>query len=107
MKHFLLLALLAAGAPAAAQRRDDQAYFPGAFNWSFLKHYPEAARLFNAFDYGHAVLYERLWTHPAGAGTRLAKDFEFLTGDLLRRPPRFSIAEEAVMPGETGAICLS
>jgi hypothetical protein len=100
MKRLMLLvaAMLSWGLPASAQRRDDQAYFPGAFNWTFLERYPEAARLFNAFDYGHAILYERLWTHPSGAGERLAKDFEFLTGDLLRRPPRFSIAEEAVMP---------
>jgi hypothetical protein len=99
MKRILLLgALIAWSQPAVAQRRDDQFYLPGAFNWSFLRQYPEAARLFNAFDYGHAVLYERLWTEPAAAGPRLEKEFEFLTQDLLRRPPRFGIAEEAVMP---------
>ena len=46
--------------PVEAQRpRDEQFYYPGVFNWAFLDRYPEAARLFNAFDYGHAVLYER------------------------------------------------
>ncbi len=94
----LFAALLSWSRPAPAQRRDDQAYFPGAFNWSFLHRYPEAARLFNAFDFGHAALYERLWSDPATAQERLAKDFDFLTRDLLRNPPRFSIAEEAVMP---------
>jgi hypothetical protein len=99
MKRLLLMALLmGVSRPAAAQRRDDQAYYPGSFNWSFLRRYPEAARLFNAFDYGHAVLYERLWADPATAPERLEQDFEFLTHDLLRHPPRFSIAEEAVMP---------
>ena len=59
-------ALLGAAAPAAAQdRRDEQFYYPGGFNWAFLRNYPEAARLFNAFDYGHAVLYERLLTTPS------------------------------------------
>ena len=45
--------------PAEAQlaQRNEQFYYPGSFNWQFLKRYPEAARLFNAFDYGHAVLY--------------------------------------------------
>jgi len=95
---FLVVGLLALNGPAAAQRRTEQVYFPGAFNWQFLRRYPEAARLFNAFDYGHAILYERLWSEPATAGKRLAGDFEFLTEDLLRHPPRFSIAEEAVMP---------
>ena len=98
----LMLAMVVMAGPAEAQRRDDQTYLPGAFNWSFLRRFPEAARLFNAFDYGHAVLYERLWTAPSAAGPLLERDLEFLTQDLLRRPPRFSIAEEAVMPSYAG-----
>ena len=102
----LILALLAgllAGAvtpaPAHAQdRRDEQFYYPGAFNWRFLARYPEAARLFNAFDYGHAILYEKLLTDGAAAKPALAKEYRYLTTDLLVRPPRFAIAEEAVMP---------
>jgi len=96
---FLALLAVASAAPAAAQRRTDQFYYPGAFNWSFLRNFPEAARLFNAFDYGHAVLYERLYVDPAGAAARLEKEFHFLTTDLLIRPPRFAVAEEAIMPG--------
>ena len=85
--------------PVAAQdRRDEQFYYPGAFNWRFLDLYPEAARLFNAFDYGHAVLYEKLLTVPERADEALAKEYRYLTRDLLVRPPRFAIAEEAVMP---------
>ena len=46
----LVVALGAGAVPAAAQdRRDEQFYYPGSFNWSFLRVYPEAARLFNAF----------------------------------------------------------
>ena len=55
MRRLILLAILVVGSrPVLAQRRDDQAYFPGGFNWSFLHRSPEAARLFNAFDFGHA-----------------------------------------------------
>jgi hypothetical protein len=97
----LLLGLLAGGVtPARAQdQRDEQFYFPGSFNWQFLRHYPDAARLFNAFDYGHAVLYERLLTRTGDARRRgLEREYRYLTTDLLVRPPRFAIAEEAVMP---------
>ncbi len=92
------LMLLAAG-PAAAQGRDEQFYYPGGFNWSFLRRYPDAARLFNAFDYGHAILYERLYTEPAAGPDDLEnRVFGYVVGDLLRRPPRFEIAEEAILP---------
>jgi hypothetical protein len=95
-----LLAGLTLGAPAAAQdQRDEQFYYPGSFNWTFLKNYPEGARLFNAFDYGHAVLYETLYTTDDEATRRsLEKEYRYLTTDLLVRPPRLAIAEEAVMP---------
>ena len=39
-----------------------QTYFPAAHNWVFRDQYPNADRLFNAFDYGHAVLSELLYT---------------------------------------------
>jgi hypothetical protein len=97
-----LLALFAAtGAALSAQdRRDEQFYYPGSFNWQFLRTYPEAARLFNAFDYGHAVLYERLYTLPdsARAATALEREYRYLTTDLLIRPPRFAVAEEVIEP---------
>ena len=98
----LAAALAAPAAPATAwaqDRRDEQFYFPGSFNWQFLRTYPEAARLFNAFDYGHAVLYETLLaTEPRRVPAALAREYRYLTTDLLVRPPRFAIAEEAVMP---------
>ena len=56
----IALAALSLHAPLGAQQRDEQFYLPGTFNWKFLSTYPEGARLFNAFDYGHAVLYERM-----------------------------------------------
>ena len=85
--------------PAAGQaQRDEQFYFPGGFNWQFLANYPEAARLFNAFDYGHAVLYELLYTKRGKAASELEKEYRYLTTDLLVRPPRFAVAEEVIMP---------
>ena len=102
------LALLAAAQAAippvisplrAQEPRGEQTYFPGRFNWRFLETYPEAARLFNAFDYGHAILYEKLLTEDRHAAEALAGEYRFLTRDLLIRPPRFALAEEAVMPG--------
>ena len=91
-------ALVASGA-TAQDRRNEQFYYPGSFNWQFLKTYPEAGRLFNAFDYGHAVLYEKLLTRPADLRRELEdKQFTYLTTDLLVRPPRFAVAEEVIEP---------
>ncbi|MBA3317552.1 MAG: hypothetical protein H0T50_05610, partial [Gemmatimonadales bacterium] len=87
-----------AGVAAAQVQRDEQFYYPGGFNWQFLANYPAAARLFNAFDYGHAVLYERLYTERANAAPQLEKEYRYLTTDLLVRPPRFAVAEEVIMP---------
>jgi hypothetical protein len=87
--------------PAEAQlaQRNEQFYYPGSFNWQFLKRYPEAARLFNAFDYGHAVLYETLYTAPdLERADKLEREYQYLTTDLLVRPPRFAIVEEVVEP---------
>ena len=85
--------------PAWVHGRREQFYYPGSFNWRFLDTYPEAARLFHAFDYGHAVLYERLTTAPHGDAAWLEQGkFDYLTGDLLVRPPRLPISEEALFP---------
>jgi hypothetical protein len=87
--------------PVRAQdRRNEQFYYPGSFNWKFLSNYPEAARLFNAFDYGHAILYEALYTRPDSvrAASELDRAYRYLTTDLLVRPPRFAVAEEAIEP---------
>lgn len=102
MKRLGFLVCIVLGLPAiveAQDRRNEQFYYPGSFNWQFLKVYPEAARLFNAFDYGHAVLYERLLTKPAAEReAALEKEYQFLTTDLLIRPPKFAVAEEVIEP---------
>ncbi|MEO8139098.1 MAG: hypothetical protein ABI742_05600, partial [Gemmatimonadota bacterium] len=93
-----VLALL--GQPLSAQEsRSEQFYLPGSFNWAMLDNYPEAARLFNAFDYGHAILYERLYTSPKAPVAELeTRQFDYITTDLLIRPPRFAVAEEVIEP---------
>ncbi|MEO8449725.1 MAG: hypothetical protein ABI647_08050 [Gemmatimonadota bacterium] len=103
MKRILAIAALALAAlpdPGAAQAGwGEQMYYPGSFNWQLRARYPTASKLFNAFDYGHAVLYETLWTRPDGPVSLLeTEQYAFLTTDLLRRPPRFAIAEGAVQP---------
>ena len=102
LSHAFGLASLHPHAPPSSStpmpRQDEQFYLPGGFNWRFLARYPEAARLFNAFDYGHAVLYELLLTRGDMADTALAREYRYLTRDLLVRPPRLGVAEEVVMP---------
>ena len=95
---FPFLLGMGVGTASGQVQRDEQFYYPGSFNWKFLANYPEAARLFNAFDYGHAVLYERLYTRRGKAARELEKEYRYLTTDLLIRPPRFAIVEEAIMP---------
>ncbi len=92
--------LFAAGtmSPLAAQdRRSMEFYSPGGWNWALRREVPQAQGLFNAFDYGHAVLYERLLQDPHDS-TALRKAYRYLVDDLLPRPPRFSVPEEAVAP---------
>jgi hypothetical protein len=43
-------------------------------------------------------LYETLLTRGDGTTAALRKEYRYLTTDLLVEPPRFAIAEEAVMP---------
>ncbi len=94
------LALAALACAPALEQRGERFYTPGGFNWEFWRRYPEAARLFNAFDYGHAILYETLYTesHQLAAARVLAREYRFLTTDLLVRPPRFAVPEEAISP---------
>ncbi len=85
--------------PAHAQwsTTHEQFYLPGEFNWQFRRNYAAADRLFNAFDYGHAILYEKLWTNPKGAVSVLENDeFNFITRKLLVNPPSLPLEESAI-----------
>jgi len=75
----------------------EQYYLPASFNWQFRTNYPAADRLFNAFDYGHAILYERLWTQPGAPVSLLEeKEYNFITRELLVHPPRLPLEEAAI-----------
>ena len=95
----LVLALAVEPSVAEAQwsRAYEQFYMPGDFNWTFRRTYPGADRLFNAFDYGHAILYEKLYTRP-GADVSLLEDkeYNFITKKLLVSPPNLPLEEAAI-----------
>lgn len=77
----------------------DQADLRAGDNWTFRREYPRADRLFNAFDYGHAILSETLLRHPTDAATRLeGSERAFIVSRLLRDPPRVPLEERAVAP---------
>jgi hypothetical protein len=93
--------LVLLGAPRAADAQwsttYDQFYLPDRTNWAFRKNYPAADRLFNAFDYGHAILYEKLYTRPhADPATLEEKEYDFITKKLLVKPPRLPLEEAAI-----------
>ena len=95
----LVIAFAAQPPTAGAQwsRAYEQFYMPGDFNWTFRRTYAGADRLFNAFDYGHAILYEKLYTRP-GADVSLLEDkeYNFITKKLLVSPPNLPLEEAAI-----------
>jgi hypothetical protein len=108
MKHFSLrqilvaLTAVAVSTPAAAQWASvsEQYYLPASHNWVFRNEHPVADRLFNAFDYGHAILYEILWSRPTAASTVLeSEQYNFITRQLLVNPPGLPLEEAAIAPG--------
>jgi ketosteroid isomerase-like protein len=89
--------LLARDASAQWSQTYEQTYLPAAHNWVFRDQYRVADRLFNAFDYGHAVLYELLYTKPDAPASRLEqREYDFITRKLLVRPPAVPLEEAAI-----------
>ena len=98
---FALATAATFGVPSTAQgqwsRAYEQFYLPGSFNWTFRREYAPADRLFNAFDYGHAILYERLYTKPDAPVSLLETDeYDFITQRLLVSPPNLPLEEAAI-----------
>ncbi len=94
-------ALVAFPAQADAQWSQvyEQAYLQAPHNWVFRTEHPAADRLFNAFDYGHAILYEKLYTSRGKAVEELeVKQYNYLTTKLLVNPPRVPLEELAIEP---------
>jgi len=92
---------VAVTSPALAQWTavTEQYYLPAPHNWVFRSEHPVADRLFNAFDYGHAILYEVLWSRPSASPSVLERgQYEFITRNLLVNPPRLPLEESAIAP---------
>jgi hypothetical protein len=101
LRPMLLAAALIAAAAGEARAQwsttYEQFYLEAKHNWKFRHNYPAADRLFNAFDYGHAILYETLWAEPNAPVSRLEeKEYDFITQRLLPRPPRVPLEEGAI-----------
>lgn len=74
-------------------------YLQAPHNWTFRDNYQHADRLFNAFDFGHAILYETLWTKPeAPASVLEERIYDRLTKQVLVKPPRVPLEEVAIEP---------
>jgi hypothetical protein len=100
----ILFALSVVPLKVASQTIDyyEQAYLPASHNWAFARAYPAVDRLFNAFDYGHSILYETLWKKPSAPRETLdVREYGFITGKLLVKPPKVPLDESAIGPGWT------
>lgn len=105
LKHLVFAAmagaalLLPTSASAQWSTTYEQFYLQARHNWQFRTHYQHADRLFNAFDYGHAILYETLWRFPDAPASRLEVDrYNDLTQKVLIKPPRVPLEEAAIEP---------
>ena len=87
-------------APLAAQERVYHPFhLPAAHNWALRSQFPGVDRLFNAFDYGHGILYETLLIRPEGPSSLLEGEiYDRLTLEILPRPPRLPLPEASFMP---------
>ena len=83
----------------------EQTYLPASHNWEFRAEYRQADRLFNAFDYGHAILYETLLDHPSDAARRLdGPELDFVVRRVLRHPPSVPLDDHAIAPTYTALV---
>ena len=95
----LLLLLVTNTGLAQWSTVNEQYQLPASHNWTFRKAHRDADRLFNAFDYGHAILYELLWRQPGRATQALEIGrYEFITRTLLVNPPNLPLEEAAIAP---------
>ena len=99
---FATIAMVAlATTPARAQwvTTFETFYLQAPHNWVFRNNYQHADRLFNAFDYGHAILYETMWRKPDAPASELEERiYDRLTKEILVKPPRVPLEEVAIEP---------
>jgi hypothetical protein len=99
MKRLALLALIAVGGCAQWSTTYESFYLQASHNWTFRRDHVAADRLFNAFDYGHAILYETMLTRPTAFPALLeGRVYTKLTEEVLSRPPRLPLEEMAIEP---------
>jgi hypothetical protein len=90
-------ALVAPAARAQWSTTYEQFYLQAKHNWQFRERYLAADRLFNAFDFGHAILYETLWDKPGAPVSELEeKWYNRLTTRILVKPPHVPLEEAAI-----------
>lgn len=97
----LALSMALSVTPALAQwvTTYETFYLQAPHNWTFRDSYQHADRLFNAFDYGHAILYETLWTKPGAPASVLEERiYDRLTKQILVKPPHVPLDENAIEP---------
>ncbi|MBF0315964.1 MAG: hypothetical protein HQK50_08850 [Oligoflexia bacterium] len=68
--------------------------------YTFGNQYPEAQRLLFAFDYGHALVYEKLLAHRGKINDPEKFEKELLANILkiLKNPPQVKVDEEDIAP---------
>jgi hypothetical protein len=99
---------LAPTAAAQMERVYHPIYLPAEHNWQFRQQFPAVDRLFNAFDYGHGILYETLYARPNAPVSLLEEDiYHRLTRDILLNPPRMPMPEASFMPRYARAVPLA
>jgi hypothetical protein len=92
-----MIALTPIAAAAQWVTTYDQFYLQAGHNWVFRDRYVGADRLFNAFDYGHAILYETLWTKPNADPSLLEETrYRYLVEKVLVAAPRVPLEEAAI-----------
>jgi hypothetical protein len=76
----------------------EQSYLFARHNWAFRRWYPDADGLLNAFDYGHAALYQTLIADQGAPAALEGREYEFITRRLLPKPPAVPLDESAIGP---------
>jgi hypothetical protein len=91
--------LVESRAAAQLERVYHPFYLPAPHNWQFRQQFPAVDRLFNAFDYGHGILYETLYSRPDAPVSLLEEEiYDRLTKNILLNPPRMPMPEASFMP---------